>query len=454
MTVVLVVLLAVGGAAVVTMLAPKVYTASSQVYLSADNSRAQEGAQQVVIGSNDLTTYVAVLNGQSPALIEPFRESLGLKPGEWVSVSGSVGEAAPLLDLTANASSAELAARAANELGPQLAKVAPRFSSLLQATGRGVVSTTVSPATTPSGPSSPNLKRNLMMGAFAGLLLGVGLAFIRHLADTKVRADADIRAVSNAPILAHLPVSRSGSADMPAMRSDPHGMLAEATRRLRTNLLFVDVTTAQHSVVVTSPMPGEGKTSTAVNLSLAMAAAGQRVLLIDGDLRKPSVARMMSLDDSVGLTSVLLGRVSVEDAVQRFADTTLDVLPAGQIPPNPSELLGSVPMEMLFHELKSQYDFVVVDSPPIVPVVDAVVLEKLAGNLLLIVAADRTPKRDLVLAFRALSNSGASVSGVALNMVSGAAANASRYGYYREHTEAAEAALESSSRRTRRSRGR
>ncbi len=450
MTVALVVLLAIGGAAVVTMLSPKVYTATAQVYLSADNKAGEPGFQQVVLGNNDLATYVELLNSQSPYIIDPLNDALALKPGQWVAVSGQVGESTPLLGLSAAASSPELAARAANALGPQLAEVAPRFSPLLQSSGRGIVATTTRPATAPTAPSSPDLQRNLVLGSFAGLLLGVGLAFVRHLADTKVRVDADVKALTNAPILAHLPITRGSGA---AMRTDPHGMLAEATRRLRTNLLFVDVTTAQHSVVITSPMPGEGKTSTAVNLAIAMASAGQQVLLIDGDLRKPSVATMMALDDSVGLTSVLLGRVSLEDALQRYGDTTLDVLAAGQIPPNPSELLGSVPMELLFHDLKSRYDFVVVDSPPLVPVVDAVVLEKLAGNLLLIVAADRTAKRDLATAFRALTNSGAAVSGVAVNMVGGSAANA-RYGYYREHTEAAEAALAGSPRRTRRGRSR
>lgn len=448
-TVALVILLAIGGAALVTMRAPKVYMATSQVYLSADDSPTEPGYQQVAIASNDLNTYVAVLNGQSPYVIDPLLTSLALRPGEWVQVSGAVSEGTPLIDLTASASSADLAARAANALGPQLAKVAPRFSPLLQATKRAVTSNTVRPATAPTQPASPDLTRNLMLGALSGLLLGIGLAFIRHLSDTKVRGEADIRPLTSAPILAQLPLTRGATDAMPAMRSDPHGMLAEATRRLRTNLLFVDVTTAQHSVVVTSPMPGEGKTSTAVNLSIAMAAAGQRVLLIDGDLRKPSVARQLSLDDGVGLTSVLLGRVTVEEAIQSFGDSSLDILAAGQIPPNPSELLGSVPMEMLFHDLKSRYDFVVIDSPPLVPVVDATIMEKLAGNLLLVVAADRTSKRDLATAFRTLTASGAAISGVALNMVSVATADAVRYGYYRENTESAD---ESATRRGRRAR--
>ncbi len=452
-SVALVVLLAIGGAGVITMLTPKVYSASAQVFLSADPTTTKAVGPQVIVGSNDLLNYLAVLNGQSPYVIDPLHKTLGLpRPGEWVSVSGQADEGTLLLTLSAQASSADLAERAANAVGPQLAEVAPRFSPLFQQNGTGIVSNTVRPAAAPSAPSSPNLRRNLVLGAFTGLLLGIGLAFIRHLGDTRVRVDDDVRAVTTAPILAHLPIARGVASGTPAMQSDPHGRLAEATRRLRTNLLFVDVTTAQHSVVVTSPMPSEGKTSTAVNLSIAMAAAGQRVLLIDADLRKPSIAPVMSLDGSVGLTSVLLGRVLLEDAVQRWGDSTLDVLPAGQIPPNPSELLGSVPMEMLFHELKSRYDFVVIDSPPLVPVVDAVILEKLAGNLLLIVAADRTTKRDLTAAFRALSSSGAAVSGVALNMVS-KAANPSRYGYYRENTEAA-AADEAPSRRSRRARAR
>ena len=193
--------------------------------------------------------------------------------------------------------------------------------------------------------------------------------------------------------------------------------------------MFVDVTTGRHSFVVTSAVPGEGKTTTAVNLALAMADSGRRTLLVDADLRDPSVARTLSMEGSVGLTTVLLGDADVHDVIQTWGSAGMDVLPAGQVPPNPSELLGSAPMEALLSSLVDEYDFVLVDSPPVVPVIDAVVVERLTGGLLMIVGIDRTKKKDLVAALKQLDTVGARVSGFARNFVQGKGGEY-RYGYH------------------------
>ena len=208
-------------------------------------------------------------------------------------------------------------------------------------------------------------------------------------------------------------------------------MHAESIRRLRTNLLFVDVTTRKHSFVVTSAMPGEGKTTTVVNLAIALADTGARVLLVDGDLRNPSVAKSMGLEGGVGLTTILIGAAQPDDVVQQWRDSSLCVLPAGQIPPNPSEILGSEPMATLFDHLTKEFDYVLVDSPPVLPVIDAVVINKLVGGLLFVVAADRTRKRDLSSAIKALTTVDATPAGFALNMVSTGGSDPYRYGYYR-----------------------
>ena len=243
--------------------------------------------------------------------------------------------------------------------------MAGEFSTLLKSSGQKVVSTPIQPASAPAQPVSPNPTRNLALGLLAGLVLGLGLAFIRHALDTKVRGEEDIRAHSDAPMLASLPLERS-VAELVSVEEDPHGRHAEAIRRLRTNLMFVDVTTGRHSFVVTSAMPGEGKTTTAVNLALAMADSGRRTLLIDADLRNPSVARTLGMEGSVGLTTVLLGDAEVGDVIQAWGTVGLHVLPAGQVPPNPSELLGSAPMEALLTRLMQEYDFVLTGAPSLV----------------------------------------------------------------------------------------
>jgi capsular exopolysaccharide synthesis family protein len=419
--------LAATAAAVSSM--TRVYTASASFYLAAkDNSNGTENRGTYAITTNDLSTYVAVLG--SPAVMEPLRGRLGLPAGTPIDVSATVAKDSSILTVTAHSTDPELAADIANATGPQLADVADQFSVLLKSTGQSVTATTVSPASVPGAPTSPDVTRDLLLGLLAGLCLGTGLAFVRHTLDTKVRSDADVKALSTSPILGKLPIERVAVTGV-AMESDPYGAYAEAVRRLRTNLQFVDVTTGTHSFVVTSAMPEEGKTTTAVNLARAMTQAGGRVLLVDADLRNPSVHKVMGLEGSVGLTTVLLGKASVDDVVQRWPNSDLYVMAAGQIPPNPTELLGSEAMHALFSKLSQEFDFILVDSPPLVPVIDAVLVDKLTGGMLMVVASDRTRKRDLTSALKSLETVGASVSGFAWNYVATSKADTSRYGYYR-----------------------
>ena len=420
-------LLVVGVAAAMTILTTPRYTASAKVYLATD---APSGAAQTayVITRQDLNTYVEVL--KSPAFIQPLADELELEGGAGVSVEGEVSETSNILSLTATGSDPELVTRAANAAGPLLATVAKDFSPLLALNDQVVTAQEISPAVTPSNPVSPDPVRNIGLGVLLGLAIGIGLALLRQAVDTRVRRVEDVSAISPRPILGDVPLERQRRDDPLGVESDPHGRYAESIRRLRTNLLFVDVTTGGHTFVVTSSMPGEGKTTTAINLALAMAGAGSRVLLIDGDLRNPSVASTMGLEGGIGLTTILLGRAEPVDVIQKWGSSTLDVLAAGQIPPNPSELLGSEPMALLFDKLTRDYDFVLVDSPPIVPVIDAVLLNKLTNGLIMVVAGDRTRKRDLTSAVQSLETVEVPISGFVLNMMRTGGPNGNRYGGY------------------------
>ncbi|WP_277452466.1 polysaccharide biosynthesis tyrosine autokinase [Janibacter sp. DB-40] len=429
------VVLAVLAALAVTLLTTPVYEARARIYLSTERVQDTPQGGVFALTSDDLETYVSILN--TPAVLEPLREELGMEPGHPVHVSADVTGSTSILNITATAADPQEAARVANEVGPQLGAVAGEFSTLLASSGQKVISTPIEPASPPSSPTSPDPVRNIGLGLLAGLVLGIGLAFLRHALDTKVRGEEDIRAHSDAPMLAGLPLESTSSKGLVSVEEQPHGRHAEAIRRLRTNLMFVDVTTGRHSFVVTSAMPGEGKTTTAVNLALAMADSGRRTLLVDADLRKPSVARTLGMEGSVGLTTVLLGDAEVHDVIQPWGSVGMDVLPAGQIPPNPSELLGSAPMEALLTTLVQEYDFVLIDSPPVVPVIDAVVIERLTGGLVMVVGVDRTRKKDLVAALKQLDTVGARVSGFARNFVSGKSSGEYRYGYHTYEQEAA-----------------
>jgi polysaccharide biosynthesis transport protein len=420
----------IAAAAVQTMLTPAIYTTSAKIYLSATQPVAANGQRTgaYAIGANDLATYVDVLN--APTVTGPLREKLGLKPSAPLTVAAEVSPTSNIMTITATDGDPVTAARIANGAGPILAEVATKkFATLLAANGQAVQSEVIAEASVPGSPTSPNAKRNLLLGGLLGLSLGIGLALLAHALDTKVRNEDDIKALSTRPLLGDIPVVKSPRDGLLTIESDPHGRHAESIRRLRTNMLFVDVTTGGHSFVITSSVPGEGKTTTTINLAMAMADAGSRVLLIDGDLRNPSVASTMGLDGSFGLTTLLLGHADPDDVIQRWRQTSLYVLPAGPVPPNPSELLGSEPMETLFGKLSHEFDFILVDSPPVVPVIDAVLINKLTHGLIMVVAADRTNKRDLASAVHSLETVDAPVAGFALNMVP-ATSTAHRYGYY------------------------
>ena len=423
------VLVVLGVGAYTTLTTVPTYQATARVYLSTTkpSSDTQQGGTYVIT-RQDLNTYVEVLS--SPSVMGPLRTKLGLGPGAPLNISAAVSDLSNVLDLTATSSSPQLAADIANTAGPVLAAEAKQFSPLLALSGQSVEATSIAPATPPNAPLSPNVRRNLVLALLVGIVAGIGLALIRHMSDTKIRNEDDVRALSDRPILANIPLVKNQDVRVLSVSDDPHSMHAEAIRRLRTNILFVDVTTQGHSFVVTSSNPGEGKTTTTVNLALAMADAGSKVLLIDGDLRNPSVASMIGFEGSAGLTTVLLGRAEPNEVIQQWKDSSLYILAAGQVPPNPSELLGSEAMSQLFQKLSQEFDFILIDSPPINPVIDAVLLNRLTRGLILVVASERIKRRDLESALTSLATVDVPVAGFALNMAAGSTSAAYRYGYY------------------------
>jgi len=446
-TVAVCLLVVVGVTAAVTIATKPSYTASARIYLTverpADPTKGDPGGVSVM-RYNDLTTLAEVLN--SPIVLEPLRAELGLPSGAGVGVALGISENASVMDVIGTSSDPVLAAAIANKTGPVLAKVAVQFSPLLSQSAPIANSVAITTASPPVLPTSPDVRRNLVLGILVGLALGVGLAMIRHALDTKIRTENDVQAASDRPVLAQVPLNERAAENPISLEDDPSGLHAESIRRLRTNLMFVDVTTGKHAFVLTSAMPGEGKTTTTINLARAIADAGARVVLVDGDLRNPSVAKTMGLEGGVGLTTALLGRASLAEVLQPWGDSGLWVLAAGQIPPNPSELLGSRPMAELFEKLSTDFDFVLIDSPPLVPVIDAVLLQRLAGGLVMVVAAERTRKKDLQTALNSLRTVDVAPAGFVLNFVLPSGMDHYRYGAYRSQSKAGRIAAGSSPR--------
>ena len=406
-------------AAVVTLLMTPSYTATTRLFFGVEGSgSAAELAQGSTFAEKQMISYAEVAT--SPLVLNSVIDRLGL-PVAAGALAGRVTAAVPsdtvILEVSVTDADAEQAARIANAVGSKLSDVAAGLSPERADGTQAVRATTLAPAVAPARPSSPSIPRNLALGLVLGLLLGVGGAVLQRLLDTKVRNDQDVRALTDQPLLGAIAFDDAVPTHPVMVTDQPHSAPAEAIRRLRTNLQFVGVASGSKSVVITSSIPGEGKSTTAINLAVSLADAGTRVVLIDADLRRPSVANYLGLEGRAGLTSVLIGRAEVEDVIQPWRGSGLDVLPSGQVPPNPSELLGSAAMRDLLTKLEASYDVVLLDTPPLLPVTDATILTKLAGGALVIVGADRIHKAQLAESLETLETADAQLHGLVLNKI-------------------------------------
>ena len=265
-------------------------------------------------------------------------------------------------------------------------------------------------------PVSPQSVRNLLLAGLVGLVLGVALAILREVLDLTIKTAETLREVANAPLLAVVPFDATARKSPLATVLAPHAARAEAFRHLRTNLQFVDVDRPVKVIVVTSAVPDEGKSTTAVNLALAFAEAGMKTLLIEADLRRPKVTEYLGLEGAVGLSNVLAGQVDADTVLQLWGPHALNVLPSGVVPPNPSELLGSRTMASLMERFRDEFDIVVIDTPPILPVTDAAVVAAVADGAVMVTRAGRTAQARVRTALANLRAVDARVLGCVLNM--------------------------------------
>jgi len=296
----------------------------------------------------------------------------------------------------------------------------------------GVVVTSL--ATAPTIPSSPKKVENGLIGLVVGLLVGLGAAFVVDSLDDAVYSTDDLeRAAPHVPVMATVPIVGSWrNRGMPVVvsLSEPTGGAAEAYRSLRTSLQFMAQDSSIGSVLVTSPMAGEGKTSTISNLGVVLAKVGQRVVLVSADLRQPRLASFFGLDESVGLTSVMIGESTLDDALQPVPDVPgLTLLGCGPRPPDPAELLSSPAVTQIFDGLTQRFDMILVDSAPLIPVTDPLLLCPFTDATLLVVAAGQTKKGQLQRACERLAQASAKRVGIVFNEVKGETEYGYNYGY-------------------------
>jgi capsular exopolysaccharide synthesis family protein len=430
-TIVAVTLALVAVAALVTLGSPKVYQARTQLFVSTSGS---DDSAQLLQGSSftqqRVKSYSDIIT--TPAVLDPVIKALGLGISA-DTLAGQVAASVPLdtvlIDVTVNDPDPAQAARIADAVGKQFAQSISDLEKVSDKAASPVKVSVVRPPSIPQGPISPKPARNIALGAVLGLMLGLGAALLRDLFDTSIKSERDVKDVTEQTVIGGITYDADSAKRPLIVQSDPHGPRAEAFRALRTNLQFVDAANHPRSMTFTSSLPGEGKTTTTANLAISMAAAGSRVCVVEGDLRRPRLLQYMGMEGSVGLTNVLIGQADLVDVLQPFGSANIQVLGAGQIPPNPSELLGSEAMARTVRELEGMFDYVIIDAPPLLPVTDAAVLSTITGGTVVVVGCGVVQKEQLTRALAAVEAVNGNILGLVINRIPTRGADAESYYY-------------------------
>ncbi|MEW1878585.1 polysaccharide biosynthesis tyrosine autokinase [Rhodococcus sp. NPDC080181] len=412
------VVVAILGALGASLLTTPLYESSARMFVSTSGgatvSETYQGnltSQQLVASYSELATSDAlaarVLN------VLPLGGMSASQLAEKVKASSTPDTV--LFDLTVTDPSPERARDIANAMATELTEQVRELETPANGGDPAAGVKTFQQAEASSTPVSPKTKRNLALGAAVGLLLGIALAVLRDRLDNTIKGRREIEAISGKALVGTIPFDKERKTHPAVDFQDlAQSSSAEAFRELRTNLQFLEVDHPPRVIVVTSAIPSEGKTTTAVNLAVALAEAGHHVALVEGDLRRPRVSKYMGLIGSVGMSTVLAGQATVEEVLQPTKYEGLQAMASGPIPPNPSELLGSEASRALLVELRSRFDYVIVDGAPLLPVTDSAVLTTHADGALLVTRYGHTKSNELARAIGNLETIGARVLGVVL----------------------------------------
>jgi len=420
---------AVGVAVTVTLLTPPKYAASVTFFISTRGTEATQAFQGGQFAQQRVKSYVDVLtsNRLAQAVVSNATTDLDAETVQ-SEITAQVVPDTVLVEATVTdgnrARALQLAQTLATEFPALIGTIETPPGSKVPTVGVQIIAE----PRLADAPVSPQPLRNVGLAVALGLIAGIGAAALRESMDTTIRSPDTLTSAASAPMLSAIPFD--GKAEKSPLITDGSAQSgrAEAMRQLRTNLQFVNVDRPLRSLVVSSALPGEGKSTTVCNLGIAFAEAGKKVIIVDADLRRPKVAEYLGLEGAVGLTNVLAGQADVRDVVQPWGDSGLWVLPSGYVPPNPSELLGSGNMADLLAALGAAFDVIIIDTPPLLPVTDAAVMATVADGCLLVSRHAKATTTQVATAAGALAAVGAKLHGCVLNM--SPAKRASEYSYY------------------------
>jgi capsular exopolysaccharide synthesis family protein len=426
-------LVGVGVAAALTWTITPKYEASTQLFVSAKDAGSDLNglAQGGQFTQERVQSYADIVDSPSvTATVADYLDN-GLTPEQ---IADEISASAPLntvlIDVHVTDTEPRRAQAIANAVSDEFALFVNTLETPTGSNKSPVKVSVVKRAALPTAPVSPRKPLNLALGVLVGLLVGIGCAVLRETLDTTIKDPEELQRSLGLATLGAIAYDPDARKRPLIVQSDPHSSRSEAFRQLRTNLQFVDIDHTPRSIVVTSSIPDEGKTTTATNLAIALAQGGMRVLLVEADLRRPRIADYLGIEGAVGLTTVLIGKAQLWNAVQTWgSDAGLHVLPSGPTPPNPSELLGSHGFAQLIREAELSYDLVLVDAPPLLPVTDAAVIATVVSGALLIGRHGHVRHEQLARATQSLRAVDASIYGIVLTMTPSKGPDAYYYGY-------------------------
>jgi capsular exopolysaccharide synthesis family protein len=417
-------------ATAVSLLVTPQYTSHTRLFVSTTGSTS---TSDVLTGSQfsqqRVASYVRLLTGEDLAARVIADLELDMTPEEFAEqVTASAVPETVLLDVTVTDPSPQRARDIAEGTSAEFIRLIRGLETPRGSGTSPVTVTVVDTAKLPARPSEPQVLRNIVLGLAVGLLAGGGAAVVAARLDRSVKDGDEASALVGAPLVGTIQrdqaLNKTHTTDW---RGDSR--TAEDYRQLRNNLRFLEVDDPPRVIMVSSAVPAEGKTTLVINLALALAEAGQRVIVVEADLRRPKVTSYLGMVGGVGLTNVLTGTAYLEEVLQQHGMDGLTVLAAGPTPPNPGELLASSHMRAVVEKLRGRFDVVLVDAPPLLPVADASGLAPHTDGVLLSVRYGSTHRDQLRQAATTVERAGGRTLGAVLNIVPPRAGSAYGYGY-------------------------
>jgi len=414
-----------------TLMTTPLYQASTRLFVSTTVGRsAAELYQGNRLSQDRVASYTELLTGETLAQRTVDKMDLDMSAPQLKDMIKATAKTdTVLIDVSVMDASPVRARDIANALSDEFVVMVRELETPSPGASPDARVVVEQKASIPEKPALPNPSRNILGGLAGGLLLGVGLAVVRDRLDNTIKTRETLEEISRVGLVGSIPLDKERRNEPAIGFENNNSAIAESFRKLRTNLQFLNVDHPPRQIVITSSTPSEGKSTSAINIALALAEAEFKVVLIDGDMRRPSLDKYLDLVGSVGFSTVLSGAATLSEVLQDTKFPNLTVMTAGTVPPNPSELLSSLSAKKVLDELREQFDYVIIDSSPILAVTDGAILAAKSDGALIMARYGETKREQLAHAVGTLEDVGAALLGAVFTLTPARGHSSYHYSY-------------------------